>query len=79
MFRRPTCDGLRPGGVSSGNVPPAATHAQLGPWEALGLDVAGWTIPGKTTEHKFLLTIDMATRLRAVYPLLPGHYIAAIP
>lgn len=77
-FRCPTCDGLRPGGISSGNVPPAATHAQFGPWEALGLDVAEWTIPGKTTKQKFLLMIDMATRLRAVYPLLPEYDITTM-
>ena len=29
-FRCPTCDGLRPGRISSGNVPPAATRAQFG-------------------------------------------------
>ena len=44
-FKCPTCDGLRPGGMSSGNIPPAATHAQFGPWEAVGLDVAEWYVP----------------------------------
>ena len=62
-FNCPTCDGLRPGGSSSGNVPPAATHAQFGLWDVLGLDVAEWSIPGKVTKQKFLLMIDMATRL----------------
>ena len=32
-FKCATCDCLRPGGSSSGNVPPAATHAQFGPCE----------------------------------------------
>ena len=69
-FRCPTCESLRPGGISSGNVPPSATHAQFGPWEAVGMDVGEWTIPGKTTKLKFLLMVDMATRLRVVYPLM---------
>ena len=59
-------------------VPPAATHAQFGPWEAVGLDVSEWTIPGKTTKLKFLLMIDMATRLRAVQPLLEAYDITTI-
>ena len=77
-FRCPTCEGLKPGGISSGKVPPAATHAQFGPWEALGLDVAEWVIPGKTTKQKFLLMIDMATRLRLVYPLLEEYDITTM-
>ena len=77
-FKCPVCEAIKPGGISSGKVPPAATHAQFGPWEALGLDVAEWTIPGKTTKQKFLLMIDMATRLRMVYPLLDSYDITQI-
>ena len=77
-FRCPTCDGLRPGGISSGNVPPAATHAQFGPWEAIGLDVAEWYIPLRATKQKFLLVIDMCTRLRAVFPLFDNYDITKI-
>ena len=77
-FKCPTCESLKPGGISSGQVPPAATHAQFGPWEAVGLDVSEWTIPGKTTKLKFLLMIDMATRLRAVQPLLEAYDITTI-
>ena len=77
-FRCPTCDGLRPGGVSSGKVPPAATHAQFGPWEALALDVAEWSIPGKVSKLKFLIVIDMATRLRVVYPLMETYDVTTI-
>ena len=74
-FRCPTCESLKPGGISSGQ---AATHAQFGPWEAVGLDVSEWTIPGKTTKLKFLLMIDMATRIRAVQPLLEAYDITTI-
>lgn len=74
----PTCDGLRLGGISSGNIPPAVTHAQSGPWEAIGLDVAEWYIPLRSTKQKFLLTIDMCTRLRAVFPVLDSHDITVM-
>ena len=77
-FRCPTCDGLRPGGISSGNVPPAATHAQFGPWEAIGLDVAEWYIPLRATKQKFLMVIDMCTRLRAVFPVLDTYDITVM-
>ena len=77
-FKCPVCESIKPGGISSGKVPPAATHAQFGPWQALGLDVAEWTIPGKTTKQKFLLMIDMATRLRMIYPLLDTYDITSI-
>ena len=77
-FRCPTCDGLRPGGMSSGNIPPAATHAQFGPWEAVGLDVAEWYVPMRSTKQKFLLIIDMCTRLRAVCPLFDSYDITVM-
>ena len=77
-FKCPTCESLRPGGISSGNVPPVATHAQFGPWEAVGMDVSEWTIPGKTTKLKFLLMVDMATRLRVVYPLMEPFPLTTI-
>ena len=77
-FKCPTCESLKPGGVSSGNIPPSATHAQFGPWEAVGMDVGEWTIPGKTTKLKFLLMVDMATRLRVVYPLMEPFPLTTI-
>ena len=77
-FKCPTCESLRPGGISSGNIPPAATHAQFGPWEAIGIDVSEWTIPGQNAKLKFLLMIDMATRLRVVYPLMEPFPVTTI-
>ena len=77
-FKCPTCDGLRPGGMSSGNIPPAATHAQFGPWEAVGLDVAEWYVPMRSTKQKFLLIIDMCIRLRAVCPLFDSYDITVM-
>ena len=60
-FTCPICEGLKPGGASSGNVPPASTHAQFGPWQALGLDASEWVVPGLNQKIKFLLVIDYAT------------------
>eukprot|EP00434_Breviolum_minutum_P014147 symbB.v1.2.012474.t1/scaffold861.1/size176854/4 len=77
-FKCPTCESLKPGGISSNNVPPVATHAQFGPWEAVGMDVSEWTIPGKPSKLKFLLMVDMATRLRVVYPLMEPFPVTTI-
>ena len=77
-FTCPICESLRPGGASSGNVPPAATHAQFGPWEALGLDASQWVVPGLNKKMKFLLMIDYATRLRMAVPLMEPYGITAL-
>ena len=77
-FTCPICESLRPGGASSGNVPPAATHAQVGPWEALGLDASEWVVPGLNKKVKFLLMIDYATRLRMAVPLMEPYGITAL-
>ena len=77
-FTCPVCDSLRPGGSSSGNVPPAATHAQFGPWQALGLDASEWAVPGHNIKIKFLLCIDFATRLRMAIPLMEPYSITAM-
>ena len=77
-FTCPICESLRPGGASSGNVPPAATHAQFGPWEALGLDASEWVVPGLNKKVKFLLMIDYATRLRMAVPLMEPYGITAL-
>ena len=70
-----TCQSLKLGSKSSGQVPPAATHSLCKAWEAIGLDTAEWTIPGQRQKCKFLLMIDLATKLRVavllkVYPEL---------
>ena len=77
-FTCPICEGLRPGGSSSGNGPPAATHAQYGPWQALGLDASEWAVPGHNVKVKFLLLIDFATRLRMAVPLMEPYPITAL-
>ena len=77
-FTCPICESLRPGGVSSGNVPPAATHAQFGPWQALGLDASEWVVPGLNKKVKFLLMIDFATKLRVAMPLMEPYGITEL-
>ena len=77
-FVCPTCASLKPGGSSSGKVPPAATHAQFGPWQALGLDAGEWFIPGTKFKLKFLLMIDMTTRLRVVHVLMDSYDITTM-
>ena len=69
----PACEALKPGGTSSGRVPPAATHDMYGPWEAVGLDVGEWIVPQQKKKIKFLLMIDLATRLRVVFPLFEPY------
>ena len=61
-----TCKALKPGGTSSGQVPPAATHALPRAWECIGLDTSEWLVPGLRKKARFLLIIDLATKLRVV-------------
>ena len=72
-YQCPACIALRPGGTSSGAVPPAATHELFGPWEAVGMDSSEWTVPGLKKKLKFLLMIDLATKLRVVAPLFEPY------
>ena len=67
--RCPACLSLKPGGTSSGQIPPASTHSLYGAWEAVGVDSAEWVPPGSKTKVKFLLFMDLATKLRMVKPL----------
>ena len=61
-----TCKSLKPGGMSSGQIPPAATHSLCQAWEAVGFDTAEWLVPGLKKKARFLLMIDLATKLRVV-------------
>lgn len=75
-YQCPICLSLRPGGISSGQVPPAATHAQFGSWEAVCMDVSEWIVPNTGKKLKFLLMMDCATRLRSVVSLMPAYDIS---
>ena len=52
-----TCKSLKAGSLSSGQVPPAATHGHGLPkaWQVLGLDAFEWTVPGLKKKARFLL------------------------
>ena len=67
--RCPACESLRPGGVSSGNIPPASTGPTFKAWQAVAVDAGEWVIPQSKFKLKFLLFTDMATKLRMVQPL----------
>ena len=68
-FSCPTCKSLKPGGTSSGKIPPASTHTQYGAWEAVAVDSGEWVPPGRKIKVKFLLFMDVATKLRVVCPV----------
>ena len=61
-----TCASLKPGGVSSGQIPPASTHCLPQAWQVIGLDTSEWLVPGLKKKARFLLMIDLATKLRVV-------------
>ena len=65
----PACQSLKQGGTSSGQVPPAATHPQYSAWEAVGADVGEWVVPESRTKVKFVVFVDLATKLRVLKPL----------
>ena len=65
----PACESLRPGGTSSGRVPPASTSPMYKAWQAVGVDSGEWVVPNQKRKVKFILFIDAATKLRVVHPL----------
>ena len=71
----PSCASLKVGGTSSGQVPPASTHAMYGAWEAVGVDSGEWIPPGGKKKVKFLLFMDLATKLRVVQPLFVYDFL----
>ena len=71
----PACASLRPGGTSTGQVPPISTHLPFEAWEAVAVDSGEWVPPGRRVKCKFLLFIDMATKLRAVQPLFEYNFL----
>ena len=66
-FRCDACDRLLQGSKSSGEVPRATTHPLCKAWEIVGADSSEWHVPDQKIKIKFILLIDFATKLRAVY------------
>ena len=74
-FKCETCESLKLGGSSSGNAPPAATHESYQAWQAVGFDCADWIPPEGKKKIKFVLFIDMATRLRVVHVIREMNFL----
>ena len=68
-FSCPVCQEVRPGGSSSGQVPPGSMRPMPTAWEHLGMDVGEWTVPNQDKKIKFLLMMDLATRFKVVEPM----------
>ncbi|CAK9075538.1 unnamed protein product [Durusdinium trenchii] len=62
-----TCQSLKLGGYSSGKVPPASTHSLYKAWQAVGVDASEWLVPNQKVKLRFLLFIDLATKLKSIY------------
>jgi ribonuclease HI len=67
QFRCAACEGIKLGGSSSGNVPPAATHETYKAWQAIGFDASEWLVPGQRVKIKFILYMDLATKLKVIH------------
>ena len=65
----PACESIRPGGTSSGQIPPASTGPMYKAWQAVAIDAAEWVVPQSKVKVKFLLFTDLATKLRVVHVL----------
>ena len=57
-YKCPTCESLKPGGVSSGQIPPASTSPFYKAWEAVSADAGEWVVPGSKMKVKFILFMD---------------------
>lgn len=65
-YKCPACESIKPGGTSSGSIPPASTAPMFKAWQAVGMDTSEWKIPGSRLKLKFLLIMDLATKLRVL-------------
>ena len=66
-FRCAACESLKGGSTSSGNIPPAATHPAYRAWQAAGVDSSEWLPPERKREPRFILFMDLATKLKVVH------------
>ncbi|CAE7308238.1 unnamed protein product [Symbiodinium microadriaticum] len=73
--RCPACESLRKGGDSSGQVPPVATHQQYAAWQAVAVDAGEWIPPKSKVKVKFLVFMDVATKLRVIHPLFTYGFL----
>ena len=64
------CEATKPGGSSSGKVPPASTSTMPAAWAVVLIDIGEWTMMDRQLKLKFLLVVDAATRFKATAPLM---------
>ena len=57
------CEEMIKGGASSKQIPPAAMRPSPVAWEQVGIDLAEWTVPNQNTKVKFVMMIDLATKV----------------
>ena len=65
----PSCQFLKQGGTSSGLIPPASTTGPAPAWHSVGVDTGEWVVPRSKFKVKFIVLVDVATKLRLVQPL----------
>ncbi|CAE7263320.1 unnamed protein product [Symbiodinium sp. CCMP2456] len=75
LHRCPACESLRKGGDSSGQTPPVAPHQQYAAWEAVAVDAGEWIPPKSKVKVKFLVFMDVATKLRVIHPLFTYGFL----
>ena len=46
---------------------PAATHETYKAWQAIGFDASEWLVPGQRVKIKFILYMDLATKLKVIH------------
>ena len=69
-LRCPACEATRPGGSSSGKIPPVSTNRLPQAWHMVMMDVGEWNVVSVRKKLKFLLMIDAATKFRSTVPLM---------
>ena len=65
-YKCPHCEALRPGGSSSGRIPPASTKPLPKAWSQVGIDLSEWLPPNCQKKYKFILFMDMATKYKVI-------------
>ncbi|OLP88348.1 hypothetical protein AK812_SmicGene30332 [Symbiodinium microadriaticum] len=68
-FSCPHCEAVRPGGLSSKQIPPLSTRPLPAAWQQVVADVGEWTSVAHKCKLKFVVFVDAATKLRVAEPL----------
>ncbi|CAE7387909.1 unnamed protein product, partial [Symbiodinium sp. CCMP2592] len=68
-FSCPHCEAVRPGGLSSKQIPPLSTRPLPCACQQVVADVGEWTSVAQKCKLKFVVFVDAATKLRVAEPL----------